>query len=71
MNSLSIARRAVRFVMTAALAVGFMAAGYSNREASAAVNARGSVVVPVRKRTALQYAFEPLLGTLRTSGGEH
>ncbi|MGE5063014.1 MAG: HlyD family efflux transporter periplasmic adaptor subunit, partial [Myxococcales bacterium] len=29
------------------------------------------VVVPVRKRTALQYAFEPLLGTLRTSGGEH
>lgn len=29
------------------------------------------VTVPVRKRTALQYAFEPLLGTLRRSGGEH
>ena len=29
------------------------------------------VVVPVRKRTALQYAFEPLLGTIRRSGGEH
>jgi HlyD family secretion protein len=29
------------------------------------------VVIPVRRRTALQYAFEPLLGTLRRSGGEH
>jgi HlyD family secretion protein len=29
------------------------------------------VIVPVRKRTALQYAFEPLLGTLEKSGGEH
>ena len=29
------------------------------------------VTIPVRKRTALQYAFEPLLGTLRRSGGEH
>lgn len=29
------------------------------------------VTIPVRKRTALQYAFEPLLGTLRQSGGEH
>jgi HlyD family secretion protein len=29
------------------------------------------VTIPVRKRTALQYAFEPLLGTLRHSGGEH
>ena len=29
------------------------------------------VTIPVRKRTALQYAFEPLLGTLRKSGGEH
>ena len=28
-------------------------------------------VIPVRKRTALQYAFEPLLSTLRKSGGEH
>ena len=26
------------------------------------------VTIPVRKRTALQYAFEPLLGTLRRSG---
>ena len=29
------------------------------------------VVRQVRKRTALQYAFEPLLGTLRRSGSEH
>jgi HlyD family secretion protein len=29
------------------------------------------VTVPIRKRTALQYAFEPLLGTLGRSGGEH
>jgi HlyD family secretion protein len=29
------------------------------------------VVLQVRKRTALQYAFEPLLGTLRRSGSEH
>jgi len=29
------------------------------------------VVVPVRKRTALQYAFEPLIGTLQKSGSEH
>jgi HlyD family secretion protein len=29
------------------------------------------VTVPIRKRTALQYAFEPLLGTLHRSGGEH
>jgi hypothetical protein len=29
------------------------------------------VTIPVRKRTALQYAFEPLLGTLSRSGGEH
>jgi HlyD family secretion protein len=29
------------------------------------------VTIPVRKRTALQYAFEPLIGTLRHSGGEH
>jgi HlyD family secretion protein len=28
-------------------------------------------IIPVRKRTALQYAFEPLLSTLRKSGGEH
>ena len=28
-------------------------------------------ISPVRKRTALQYAFEPLLSTLRKSGGEH
>lgn len=28
-------------------------------------------IIPVRKRTALQYAFEPLLGTMRRSGGEH
>jgi HlyD family secretion protein len=27
--------------------------------------------IPIRKRTALQYAFEPLLGTIRRSGGEH
>jgi len=29
------------------------------------------VTIPVRKRTALQYAFEPLLGTISRSGGEH
>jgi HlyD family secretion protein len=29
------------------------------------------VTIPVRKRTALQYAFEPLLGVMRGSGGEH
>jgi HlyD family secretion protein len=29
------------------------------------------VTIPVRERTALQYAFEPLLGTLSRSGGEH
>jgi HlyD family secretion protein len=29
------------------------------------------VTIPVSKRTALEYAFEPLLGTLRRSGGEH
>jgi HlyD family secretion protein len=29
------------------------------------------VTIPVRKRTALQYAFEPLLGVMRRSGGEH
>jgi len=29
------------------------------------------VTVRVRKRTALQYAFEPLLGTFHRSGGEH
>lgn len=29
------------------------------------------VTIPIRKRTALQYALEPLLGTLRHSGGEH
>ena len=29
------------------------------------------VTIPVRKRTALQYAFEPLLGAMRGSGGEH
>jgi HlyD family secretion protein len=29
------------------------------------------VTIPIRKRTALQYALEPLLGTLRQSGGEH
>ena len=29
------------------------------------------VTIPIAKRTALQYAFEPLLGTLRRSGGEH
>ena len=29
------------------------------------------VTIPVRKRTALQYAFEPLLGAVRHSGGEH
>jgi HlyD family secretion protein len=29
------------------------------------------VTIPIRKRTALQYAFEPLLGTVRRSGGEH
>ena len=28
-------------------------------------------IIPVRKRTALQYAFEPLLTTMRKSGGEH
>ena len=28
-------------------------------------------IIPVRKRTALQYAFEPLMSTLRKSGGEH
>jgi HlyD family secretion protein len=28
------------------------------------------VVIPVRKRTALEYAFEPLISTLRMSGGE-
>jgi len=28
-------------------------------------------IIPVRKRTALQYAFEPLFSTLRKSGGEH
>jgi len=28
-------------------------------------------IIPVRKRTALQYAFEPLVSTLRRSGGEH
>src|SRR4051794_36239534 len=49
MSSLSIARGAVRFVMTGALAVAFMAAGYSNRDASAAVNAMGSVVMPLPK----------------------
>jgi lipoprotein-anchoring transpeptidase ErfK/SrfK len=49
MNSLSIARRAVRLVMTGALAVAFMAVGYSSRDASAAVNAMGSVVMPVPK----------------------
>ena len=27
--------------------------------------------IPLRKRTALQYAFEPLLSTLRKSGGGH
>jgi len=27
--------------------------------------------MPVRKPTALEYAFEQLLGTLRRSGGEH
>jgi lipoprotein-anchoring transpeptidase ErfK/SrfK len=49
MNSLSISRRVVRFAVTGALAAAFMAAGYSTRDASAAVNARGSVVVPVPK----------------------
>jgi HlyD family secretion protein len=29
------------------------------------------VTIPIRKRTALQYVFEPLLGTIRRSGGEH
>ena len=29
------------------------------------------VTVPIRKRTALQYAFEPLLGAMHRSGGEH
>jgi HlyD family secretion protein len=29
------------------------------------------VTIPIRKRTALQYAFEPLLGAIRRSGGEH
>lgn len=29
------------------------------------------VTIPIRKRTALQYAFEPLLGTIHQSGGEH
>lgn len=29
------------------------------------------VTVPIRKRTALQFAFEPLLGAVRRSGGEH
>lgn len=29
------------------------------------------VTIPIRKRTALQYAFEPLLGTIHRSGGEH
>ena len=29
------------------------------------------VTIPIRKRTALQYAFEPLLGAMRRSGGEH
>jgi HlyD family secretion protein len=29
------------------------------------------ITIPVRKRTALQYAFEPLLGTIHRSGGEH
>jgi HlyD family secretion protein len=29
------------------------------------------VTIPVRKRTALPSAFEPLIGTLRHSGGEH
>lgn len=28
-------------------------------------------VVPIRKRTALEYAFEPLLGAMRRGGGEH
>ncbi|HTK57694.1 MAG TPA: HlyD family type I secretion periplasmic adaptor subunit [Sphingomicrobium sp.] len=29
------------------------------------------VTIPVRKRTALQYAFEPLFGAVQRSGGEH
>lgn len=29
------------------------------------------VTIPIRKRTALQYAFEPLLGAMHRSGGEH
>jgi len=29
------------------------------------------VTIPVRKRTALQYALEPLLGAMHRSGGEH
>ena len=28
-------------------------------------------IIPIRKRTALQYAFEPLFSTLDKSGGEH
>lgn len=30
-----------------------------------------NVVIPVRKRTALDYAFEPIAGMLQRSGGEH
>jgi HlyD family secretion protein len=29
------------------------------------------IVLPVRKRTALQYAFEPLIEGMRRSGTEH
>jgi HlyD family secretion protein len=29
------------------------------------------VTIPIRKRTALQYAFEPLVDAMHRSGGEH
>jgi HlyD family secretion protein len=29
------------------------------------------VTIPIRKRTALEFAFEPLFGALHRSGGEH
>jgi lipoprotein-anchoring transpeptidase ErfK/SrfK len=50
MNSLTIRRRVVRFAVAGVLAAAFIAAGYSQRGASAAVNATGSVgVVPAPK----------------------
>jgi len=49
MISNSISRRFFRFAVTGALTVAFLAAGYSNKDASASVSATGTMVVPVPK----------------------